>query len=365
MVTLDCTDLGQASRNALFMSNRELFRDDPLLQELFKKLQKELRDHEGLKELNLRRYEEKIADAVDNEEGISALEELLTTDPTLADLFGSIVPGKVAAQTSTDGTGGKIRGKPQPFIGKDFPTFFKRADGSTSVEIDLPRGDATRVLFQTDVKNNYFIRHKNRGTCQFKNEVQPTFHLFNGRMTFTCHVDKATTEGTKLTIDAVITDNAGSGPFTLTIIGTVVAPRKRTPPEDHPPKPKDDPNVHAGPSRPDIKEVKKGPDDPPLTIEKVPNSERLLLVVNKGSRLLTEAKSVRPPEEEVAVEFVFKYGLALAAMGLLDTVKRTPEWTSNEADCRERIQQGTAGIARVIVPLCLSLPKKLPKLAYA
>ena len=49
LVTLDCTDLGQASRNALFMSNRELFRDDPLLHELFKKLQKELHDHEGLR----------------------------------------------------------------------------------------------------------------------------------------------------------------------------------------------------------------------------------------------------------------------------------------------------------------------------
>ncbi len=70
LVTLDCTDLGQASRNALFMSNRETFREDTLLQELFKKLQKELNDHEGLKDLNLRRYEEKIADAVDDEEGI-------------------------------------------------------------------------------------------------------------------------------------------------------------------------------------------------------------------------------------------------------------------------------------------------------
>src|ERR1700675_1910784 len=61
LVTLDCTDLGQASRNALFMSNRETFREDPLLQELFKKLQKELNEHEGLKELNLKRYEEKMA----------------------------------------------------------------------------------------------------------------------------------------------------------------------------------------------------------------------------------------------------------------------------------------------------------------
>ena len=69
LVALDCTELGQASRNALFMSNRETFREDPLLKELFKKLQKELHDHEGLKELNQRCYEEKIANAISNDEG--------------------------------------------------------------------------------------------------------------------------------------------------------------------------------------------------------------------------------------------------------------------------------------------------------
>ena len=46
LVTLDCTDIGQGSRNALFMSNRETFRDDTLLTELFRKLQKELHDHD-------------------------------------------------------------------------------------------------------------------------------------------------------------------------------------------------------------------------------------------------------------------------------------------------------------------------------
>jgi hypothetical protein len=365
LVTLDCTDLGQASRNALFMSNRETFREDPLLQELFKKLQKELHDHEGLTQLNLKRYEEKIADAVDDEEGINALEELLSTDPSLADLFGSIVAGKVAAKTATDGKGGKIDGDPQPFQGSEFPTFFRRKDGSTSVEVDFPRGDATRVSFQTDVKNNYFSRKKHRGTCEFKNGFQPTFHLFNGRLTFTCQVDKNVAEGTTLETDAVITDNTGSGPFTLTIIGDVVAPREKTLLDEHPPKPKPDPKVQAGPSRPDVTEVDRGPDDPPITIEKVPNTERLKLLVNRGSRLLSEAKSLRPSEAEAAVEFVFKYGLALTAMGLLDAVKKTPEWTNDEAGCRERIQQSAAGIARVIVPLCLSLPKKLPKPAYA
>jgi hypothetical protein len=153
--------------------------------------------------------------------------------------------------------------------------------------------------------------------------------------------------------------------FPLTILGHVVAPREQDSDTEHPPKPKSDAKVQAGPSRPDVIEVERGPDDPPITIEKVPDTERFKLLVNKGSRLLSEAKSLRSPEEEAAVAFVFKYGLALTAMALLDAVKKTPEWTSDEAGCRERIQRSAAGIARVIVPLCLSLPKKLPKLAYA
>ena len=111
------------------MSNRETFREDPLLSELFKKLQKELRNHEGLKALNQKRYEEKIANATSDEDGINALEELLATDPALADLFGSMVPGKVAAKTidaAIAGAQGRRRAEAK-FVGTEFPSYFKRA----------------------------------------------------------------------------------------------------------------------------------------------------------------------------------------------------------------------------------------------
>jgi hypothetical protein len=364
LVTLDCTELGQDSRNAMFMSNRETFREDPLLYELFKKLQKELYDHEGLDALNSKRYEEKIKNAVDDNEGISALEELLSTDPTLADLFGSVVAGKVAARTSTDGSGGKIKGTPTPFKGFDFPTFIRRADGTQVANVEASRGTTIRVVFQTDVKNNYFARRKYRGGCAFTGDFEPTLHLFNGRLTFTCTVSKQAVVGSTLATQAVITDNQKSGPFNLTL-NLLVAPDKveeeekeKEPPE---PKPPYDPKVKAGPSRPDIKEVDNGLDALPLTIEKVPGTERLQLVLNKGSRLLADAKKLRRQEEEAAVAFVFKYGLALTAMGLLDAAKKTEQWKTDEAGCREGIQQTAVGIARVIVPLCLSLPQKLPK----
>lgn len=363
LVTLDCTELSQESRNALFMSNRETFREDPLLTELLRKLQKELHDHEGLIDLNLRRYEQKVANAVDDEEGITALEELLQTDPTLADLFGSAVKGKVAAKTIPTGNGAKVPGKPAPFVGTEFPSFINRSDKSTEVSINVQQGKTGRTSFVTDVKNNYFSRRNHRGGCNFTGDFTPSFHLFNGRLTFTCILDKTVAIGTTVTTEATITDNKGSGPFTLRINATVVPVIEDDDDDDDEPKPKKNknPKVDAAPSRPNIREVNFGPESQPLTIEKVPGTQRLELLINMDSHLLVSAKTMRPKEDEAAVVFVYKYGLALVAMGLLDAAKKTEGWTSDESKCREDIQGAAVGVARVIVPLCLSLPKKLPK----
>jgi hypothetical protein len=188
-------------------------------------------------------------------------------------------------------------------------------------------------------------------------------HLFDGRLTFRYSVDKAITPGTQLKSYVLITDNVGSGPFMLSLAITVLpALEPAEPSEPKPQKSPKPPKVDAGPSRPDIKEMDRGPLEKPLIIEKVPHTERLQLILNTTSRQLTDAKHMRPKSEGPAVEFVFKYGLALTAMGLLDTAKKSEEWQSDEKECRERIEDSARGIARVIVPLCLSLPKKIPKL---
>lgn len=360
LVTLDCSDLGQTSRNALFMSNRETFREDPLLTELFKKLQNELRNHEGLIALDKKRYLEKIANATTDDDGINALEELLSTDPALAEMFGSMKQGKVAARTIAEAVAGlKVEGEAPKFEGTEFPSYFKRKDGSTSVEIELPQNDEVRVSFLTDVKNNYFTRSKNKGKCEFSGLMEPTFRLFNGRLTFTFHADKYKKPVGTVFDTVVVISDAGHGPWKLSIKVKVAPPREKR--ENEPPEPH--PKTDAAPSRPDIVEVHNGPEATPITVDKVPGSERLQLQVNVDSRLLTEAKALRPPEEAVAVEFVFKYGLALIAMGLLHSAKKTTEWSTNEVECREQISKSAAGVGRVIVPLCLTLPKKLPKAA--
>lgn len=359
LVLLDCTELGQDTRNALFMSNRETFREDPLLTELFKTLQKELHDHEGLIELNQRRYAEKIADSIDDEDGIKALEDLLANDPTLADLFGSAVKGRVAAKTAVDSGTVKITGDPQPFLGKEFPSYFKRADGSITVDVIIPQGSVMGVAFRTDVENSYFARRKHRGTCEFGTDFKPSFHLFDGKLTFKCAPDKAAAVGSSFAAKIRITDNKGSGPFPIEIrivIGPKVEPKLPSDRESAIRKPK----VDSVPSRPDISEVKRGPESRPLEIERVPDSDKMKLLLNTDSQLLENAISSRPKEEKPAVEFIFKYGLALIALSLIDAAKKTEEWKADQAAIQTQIERMVAGAAKVIVPLCLSLPKKIP-----
>lgn len=359
LVLLDCTKLSQTSRNNIFMSNREMFRVTPVLEDLFKKVQRELKNHDELKDLNNKRYAEKVKDAISDDDGVAALEELLVSDPELADMFGTTKPGKAGAKNAGNGSaGGKKSEKTTPFKGTQYPTFFKRKDGATLVEADVEQGELVRVSFLTDVRNDYFTRKRAPGQTTIAGDVIPTASLFNGRYTLTFAPDKKLAVGTKLNCEVIVTDKKGSGPFKLNVQLTVTETVEKDPPKK---KEKKDPKAQAAPSRPDIKEIKKGPDAPPLTIERDSTSERLTLFLNIESSLLEQAKELREPEEAQAVEFVFKYGLALVAMGLIDNAKKTPEWSTNQAACREQIQKTAIGIARVIVPLCLSLPSKLPK----
>jgi hypothetical protein len=189
--------------------------------------------------------------------------------------------------------------------------------------------------------------------------LEPTFRLFNGRLTFTFHADKYKKPvGTVFDTGVTIYDD-GHGPWKLSIKVTVTPPREKR--ENEPPEP--NPKTDTAPSRPDIVEVHNGPEAIPIFVDKDPITERLQLQINVDSRLLEEAKALRSPEEAGAVAFVFKYGLALVAMGLLDAAKKTEEWSTNEVECRERISRSAAGVGRVIVPLCLTLPQKLPKAA--
>jgi hypothetical protein len=210
LVLLDCTKLSQTSRNNIFMSNRENFRITPILDDLLKKVQRELKNHDELKDLNNKRYAEKVKDAVSDDDGVAALEELLVTDPDLAELFGTTKAGKAGAKNAGNGAaGGKKPEKITPFKGTLYPTFFKRKDGATLVEADVEQGELVRVSFLTDVRNDYFTRKRAPGQATIAGDAIPTSSLFNGRYTLTFAPDRQ--EGQRSVQARCRTDRHGSG----------------------------------------------------------------------------------------------------------------------------------------------------------
>ena len=77
------------------------------------------------------------------------------------------------------------------------------------------------------MKNNYFTRSKNKGKCEFSGLMEPTFRLFNGRLTFTFHADKYKKPVGTMFDTAVTISDAGHGPWKLSVKVTVVAPREK------------------------------------------------------------------------------------------------------------------------------------------
>ncbi|MFN8694936.1 MAG: hypothetical protein ACK5YB_04325 [Burkholderiales bacterium] len=209
--------------------------------------------------------------------------------------------------------------------------------------------------------NTYFTRRAQPGVLKKSGDIVPTNSLFNGRLTFIFAIDKKAAAGTKYSFRAEITDRAGSGPFDLTVNLEVTEPVESPEREKRSRTSKNKSAVADQPSTPEIKEIDAGPDQLPLEVKRPPNKERLELLLNTSSKYLAEAIQQHSQEEELAVTFVFKYGLALAAMGQIEAIKQTPLWKTNETECLEQVNAATAGLARVIVPICLSLPKNLPK----
>lgn len=362
LVTLDCRNLSPGTRGDLFMADRERFCQGPLLDELLKKLRIELRDHGALKECNERRYQEKIATATEDRRGLEALEAMLLSDPSLASLFASPLDGQVPASPEAGGGGSVSRTPPQPFEGARYPSFFRSSDGTTDIVQDIPAGGGRRPSFVTDVENLYLRRKRHRGrieTLADNHGLLQSTSLHNGRLQLSLRATGSATVGERYLVRVRISDAAGSGPFELSVRGEIL-PKNEPATSDRkvPRKPRRN-TSNARASRLIVRDVTdREPSDPPLSIESAPDNGPLELHFNLNSSLLEDARNSQPRPERARVDFVFKYGLALATLAMVDHDHRAKTW--DPAKSPDRIHEAVRALARVVVPLCLTLPRKLP-----
>jgi len=155
LVIVDCSDLAERVREDLFLGSRDRMRECEERNLLMSAIADFLKDHPGLKKLNAQRRQERMAAAISEEETAKIIQEIVRTDPSLAELFGKGKRIKIPRG---------IEEKPDPYLGMPFPTYFRLAkEPEGGLVRHCPRNRRTRISFETDATNDYFSRAKDPG----------------------------------------------------------------------------------------------------------------------------------------------------------------------------------------------------------
>lgn len=384
LVYIDCSNLGPNELEDAFMSSRDrLVEDNTFAKEIEKRIEDELSDHHGLRELKRERLaadlKEKLADSKPLED---ALKKVLRSSPTLALLFGT----GVRLQNPLDAAPtGRSRTK---FKGKRHPTFFRfanRGDGQ-SLDRDAHIGNRVRLRFETDAVDDYFMRAIEPGEFRFEwvrsdghvaveNFSGPT--LKDGGATVTFYLPDGATPGDSFAVELVVIDQV-LGREWRNRANLLVKPGKPdagTPPgKARPPGPPDKPgqNGQAGIALPRVVWLKKkeakwsehfAHDDDCLdAVDDADGASRdrdYTFYLNGDNRALRyelannrKLGSAAKKQFEVAITLV---GLAVLHDGTrTETVPETKEGESEETTA-DRVKRMSRAIAPVLLPMINSL----------
>jgi len=368
LVSVDCTQMEDTVREDFFLASRDRVRRNEVYDEVVSGLKDDLREHEGLRELNAQRRRKQIEKAMsDDKETANVFNELLKSDPTLAALFSlgdrlitSIGPGPS-----------------EPFIGRQFPTFFritKEPNGGLVKRCPINR--TCRVVFETDAVNNYFERVDSRGdiTTDPPSIIEHS-HLWNGEFTAKFAVPWDLQPGQQAKVKVRVTDvnrESGAGPFVSEF--TIIAePESNDPPPNGGEKSRQTkrPQSNAKTSAPRlaIPEVREEnrPAEPYSAMRVVHNdSSGYDFFLNIDNAFLITELTRAKDDDRPLVKFWFKYGLALCALGMLQEAKRINQAKNDaegpqnddsaaDGDDLKAVSSYCNGIARVIVPVIRAL----------
>jgi hypothetical protein len=176
LVFADCSAIDGQTREDLFMNSRDRLRDAALSRQLEDKLQSFLRSEPTLRELQMRRRQKAIQDKLSDDKPLNdVLQNLMASNPTLSRLF--LQGLSLSAPFPADGQGGGGTGSSGKFAGKRFPTFFSfkdRAPGQALVR-EARQGTRTRVTFETDAEDSYFVRDVDAGAWNVRRRIDDEY----------------------------------------------------------------------------------------------------------------------------------------------------------------------------------------------
>lgn len=376
LASVDCTGMNPEVREDFFMASRDRLRKNDVYDQIYEQLARDLKEHEGLRELNnLRRQLLIERSLADDKQALEVFQYLLKADPTLAALLG--VGDRLVVTTGT--------GQPPEFHGRKFPSFFrlKRQPKAEAVVKHCAVNRTVRVEWETDAANDYFSRSELPGELMIEpGELCEHTRLWSGEFTARFHVPGSLPIGTRIPVSVMVTDieretfqGSPNGPF-RTNFELVIDPAETTQPRPSGAPSTKAPRVNGKATAPrlalpQITEIRRDQwgdswdEFSALRIKHGSDDDSFDFVVNMDNAFLQTEMQKSPSPDKSLVAFWFKYGLALCALGVLHDQKQRPAQASGGDGAGagdggvlsdlETLGRLTDGLARVIVPVIRSL----------
>lgn len=373
----------------MFMPSRDrLVDDNPFAMEIERRLESELRDHPGLRELKNARQKQDVEDQLaDNKPLEDVLKRVLKSSPNLAKLFGlgqrlqnPFRPETVEPQPT-----------PKPFLGKTHPTYFRFAGKNEGEKLFRAAhlGRRVRLAFDTDAVDDYFTRKVDRGEKELvrivdgKREPLLDFagpNLADGRGNLNFALPDETKVGDFLEVELVVRDPVTGSEFVnaakLSVLAAIEAPSGPKNPKSKPDKSPapEGPVGNSGIALPEVHWVKQNspnwkthfstPDDCLVIIDDGHEGKPdWKFYLNEDNRALqSELKFTKLPAQ--AVRKQFEIGVVLIGMALLHDDKSRREAKAKHGDAEEsddtsavdeRVKTFTRAVAPIVLPMIQSL----------
>lgn len=359
IVIVDCTNLPSRVREDLFMASRDRMRQIDEKVALEDEIIDFIKNHPGIKELNAIRRQRRQQSALSEEETAKIIQNLVRSDPALAQLFGK---GELIQVPGKDIT------KKEPFIGNKFPTYFRiHNEPKGGLLKHCPKNRPCRIEFETDAANDYFDRIDDPGHIETRGLPQKlSQNLWDGRATLKFGLPNSVSVGDEFSVEVLVNDVSRIEPF-KSIFKLHVDPE--TEPIERPPTP---PKGAALAAIPNITEVHR-PDwglydfDQMSAIKITPGNETgdvLDIAINVDNIYLQNDIARRKNMDANLLTYWFKWGLVLLALGMINSEKRlktTEESNSDEndkEDMYERIGRACMGIAATLIPVIFHMGKR-------
>lgn len=397
LVIVDCSKIQGRAREDLFMNSRDRLSGDELRIEIENALEQTLKQHQGLRDLRERRRREEIEDKLEDSKPLEeVLESILKQSPTLSTLF---LQGK---RLSTPFKTRKVQEQEEAFEGKRYPNYFKfiGKDYGSELHRNCYINKRCRIVFETDVVNDYFSRNLDVGNFSLfivaNNHRLPvrnyTLNLQNGIATLNLQLPSNCRIGDNLKFIAEVTDRTQIDAFANVFVLTIDRikehknggkTRGRKPPGS---KSGENREIALGIELPKIIKVYENPDDSLKGWEDMsPPFDRhsALRVINAGGSdeyeeigngkdvydffinvdnlsVKTEQKASKLDTKLVEARFI--YGMVLLGMGLLhqeyQQKKTVPDNdtdysdTSREhANIEVKVEEFTKAVAPILLPM--------------